>query len=160
MFVVNNISNELNEILETTPSSPTTIEFIKEIFNDIKVSETTELLKKMDVFTKLLNCINGSKDCTIKELMFKLKVYLYPYLEKCFELIQNINETSEIDIEIIQIIKSLNKYEYYKFNDVIAHFFILYDEYEKINLNDFIQSTLKKEYINLVSDSDTDSDSD
>ncbi len=167
MKIINNVRNDITEDTEQSELQEFNIEYIKNWAKESKIKELLDMLNNsgINIFKNSIEQIGGSKDDTIKVLMHKLKVYSYPHLENYFDKIQRLDETSGLETETIELIKSFNKYEYYKLNDIVALGAILYVENEKINLNELFtesnqinQSQTKQEYINLVSDSDTDSD--
>lgn len=149
--IVNNVRNDFTEALDKPNLPPMTIKDIKDFFGETLMGQLTLMEKS---FEFLLGKINGSKDDAIKVLAHKLKIYLYPYIESYFDKIQELDETSGLDLQTIQLIKSFDKYEYLKLNDLAALGLILYDQHEKINLHMLGSSQPPKYYINL-SDSDS-----
>lgn len=157
--ILNNIRNDIREAHGKLNKPLITTENIKDYTKEIKLFQYITLLKNQGVFNILEKQIGFTKNDSIKVLMYKLKVYSYPFIETYFDKVQELDETSGLDLQTVQLIKSFNKYDYLKLNDLFALGWILYDQYEKINLEEliFFQSdqTLKQDYIDL-SDSDSD----
>ncbi len=162
--IFNNVQNDIREAHGKLSKPSITTENIKEYIKEIKLPQYITFLGAQGAFNILDKQIGFKKNDSIKVLMYKLKIYSYRYIESYFDEVQDLNESSGLDLQTIELLKSFNKYDYLKLNDICALGLILYDEYEKINLEELIfltpeqvpeeKQSSKADHINLV-DSDS-----
>lgn len=88
------------------------IQFYVKLYKSIAVSFGEPYLKYID----------ATLDDSVKTIMRKLKIFLFPHYEKLNDVIKESND------EYIALIKNFNQYDFLKLYDTMAHVIILYDK--------------------------------